>query len=164
MRNSRKEELARLIHYAKGMGAKVLFRKRPRGYKSVAEWCLDGSEITLYRDSRTSLLDLVLSLIHELGHHKDFINNGRKLDRLVDKALDRSAKKYRKILLKSEIRGTQYWEQIYKDTNCGFGIQVLFKHRDLDLWMYEHFLDTGTDPSKEMYKNKHKELQEKYGC
>jgi hypothetical protein len=80
-------ELARLIKYSEGMGLKVSFKPYIRGTHR-AEWALDGTEIIIYVTNRCSKLEKVLSLIHELGHQKAFIDNERNVGEKVDEALN----------------------------------------------------------------------------
>lgn len=161
----RDEELNRLIRYAQGMGLSVRFKPYIKGSKTSAEWVTDGSEITIYVSNRCSKIEKILHLIHEIAHHKAFINNERELDPKVDKALDfgDNGKRDRKHLLDMETNDSNYWEEIYRDTNCQFNIERLHKQRELDLWWYEVYYETGHGVTTKQSKEKKKELRKKYG-
>src|SRR5689334_8905081 len=117
----RDDELNRLMRYAQGMGLSVRFKPYVKYSQIEAEWALDGTEVIVYVSSRSTKLDKILSLIHELGHHKAFINNDRKPDPKVEEALDEEHKKVmRKRIYNYEVEDTKYWEDIYKDTDCRF--------------------------------------------
>ena len=63
----RDEEFKRLVFYAKGLGLKVtVYNKKADSFGS---W--DGQEIKIYWGKGQSKTDLVLTLLHELGHQKD---------------------------------------------------------------------------------------------
>lgn len=159
----RDEELNRLIRYAQGMGLSVRFKPYVPYSSTAASWTTDGTELTVYTSPKDSKIDMILSLIHELGHHKAFIKKNRKIDPKIDKALDDdSKKKHRKLILEYEREDTQYWEEIYKDTNCQFNINKLYKQRELDIWIYEVFYEYGEFPTQEEQREKRIELTKKY--
>jgi hypothetical protein len=160
----RDEELNRLIRYAQGMGISVRFKPYIPHSKDEAEWTIDGSEITVYVKSSTSKIDKILSLIHELGHHKAFVNNDRAVDPKVEEVLDCEdiKKNQRRIILQDEKNGTKYWEEIYRDTNCQFGLDRLEMQKELDLWAYQVYYETGKFPTNKECREKRKQLKLKY--
>lgn len=161
----RDEEINRLIRYAQGMGLSVRFKPYVPFSKTAAEWSLDGKEVVVYTSSSDSKLDMVLSLIHELGHHKGFIENGRKIDPKIEEAInDEEKAKSRYKVLQYEIEDSKHWVQIYKDTDCRFNPKRLEKQREFDIWAYEVFYKTGKFPTCKAKKNKKRQLRERYGC
>jgi hypothetical protein len=160
----RDEELNRLIRYAQGMGISVRFKPYIPFSKDQADWTIDGSEITIYVKSSTSKIDKILSLIHELGHHKAFVNNDRAVNPKVEEVLDREdiKKNERRVLLQDEKNGTKYWEEIYRDTNCQFGLDRLEMQKEIDLWAYEVYYETGKFPTNDQSKEKRKQVRLKY--
>jgi len=160
----RDEELNRLIRYAQGMGLSVRFMPYVRGSDVSAEWHNDGSQITIYTTSRCSKLEKILSLIHELGHHKAFVNNDREVDPKIDEALDSEEKRHRKRVWNMEIHDSKYWEEIYRDTNCQFGLDRLEMQRELDIWRYEFLYENDREASIKERRAKKKELKKKYRC
>ncbi len=161
---TREEEIKRLVHYARGHGVKIFF-KRPYDPKIKAEWATDGSTIWIYTTPKTSKIEIVLDLIHEIGHHKDFIKNGRRQDSIFENAVDKKSKKAKKVILKTELAGTQYWEEIYRDVGCSFNINYLFKQMEYDTWIYHyHYINNVEDVPKEVSREKRRQLKIKYGC
>jgi hypothetical protein len=160
----RDEELSRLIKYAQGMGLTVRFKDYVRG-GFAAEWALDGTEITLYTSSTDSKIDTILGLIHELGHHKAFVDNKRTVDPKLEEALDsEESKRHRKRILDMEIEDSAYWEEIYRDTNCKFNIEKLHKQREFDIWCYEVSYEMGRNATVKEKRIKLRELRKKYRC
>lgn len=160
----RDEELNRLIRYAQGMGLSVRFKPHVKGSYTSAEWLCDGTEITIYVKSRCSKLEKILSLIHELGHHKAWIQNKRAMDPKVDEALDseENKKHHRKRILDMETSDAQHWEDIFNDTNCTFPIKRLWMQKEFDIWCYEFYYETGRDATKADKRAKWKELRKKW--
>jgi hypothetical protein len=158
----RDDEIQRLIRYAQGMGLSVYFKPYVNRSNNQAEWATDGSEITIFVSPRTSKIEKVISLIHELGHQKYFIDKGRKADPKFEAALDSEEKKHRKRVLEFERVSTVYWEDIYRDTNCTFNIKRLYLTRELDIWVYEVYHETGKWPTEKEKNIKLKDLKEKY--
>lgn len=159
----RDEEINRLIKYAQGLNTVVKF-KQQKGDDS-AGWTIDGSEITIYVTPETSKIYIVLCLIHELGHHLEHIHeNNRELDKKLDEALEPEElrKQHRKKVYDWEVRGSKWWESVYKETDCKFDINKLYIERDFDLYQYEVFYETGKFPKKKDRDKKRKELKEKY--
>jgi hypothetical protein len=117
--------------------------------------------VTVYVTSRCSKLEKILSLIHELGHHKGWIENNREPDPKVDEAMEaeEAGRRFRKRILDMEENDSLWWEQIYKDTNCKFGLDRLELQRQFDIWCYEHYYETGKDATKKEKKAKWKELK-----
>ena len=153
------------MRYAQGMGVSVRFKPYNKS-GNRAEWALDGSEITIYTFSGESKVSQILSLIHEIGHHRGWIENGRKIDPKVEEAInDEEEKKMnRKRIYLDEVKDTDYWEQIYADCDCKFNIGKLHKQKELDIWTYEVYYETGKFPKNAETKEKTKELTKKYGC
>ena len=160
----RDEELSRLIKYAQGMGVSVKFKPYIKYSKYEAEWSTDGTEIIIYVTKRSSKINKILSLIHELAHHKSFVDNNRQIDPKVEEAIDSDKnKQHRKCILDYETKDTAYWEDIYRDTNCQFDIRILHKQKEEDIWTYQIFYETGKFPSRFHTLAKRKELTKKYG-
>lgn len=158
----RDDELNRLKRYAQGMGISVSMKPFKKGGPQAC-WALDGTQIEIFVKKRTTKINEIMSLIHELGHHKAFVDNGRAVPAKVDKALERSrTENDRKVIYEMEKADSVYWDDIYKDTNCTFPIRWLCKQRDFDVWQYEVYYKTSKFPTKEQSRKKFKELTQKY--
>ena len=84
----RDQELNRLIRYAQGMGLSVHFKPYVPRSRDAGGWTIDGSEVIVYVSPGDSKLSKILTLIHEIAHHKGFIENNRELDPKVVEALN----------------------------------------------------------------------------
>lgn len=167
----RDAEIQRLIDYTKGLGLKVTFSSKKES--ASAEWCLDNSEIFIYRNRNKTKIETVLSLIHEIGHSVHNIHEkNREVDVKFMEALDHvdeaeeneedTQKKQRKIILQNEIAGTNYWHSIYKETNMQFPIWKLEAAMEYDIWQYEVFYETGYYPTNKDRKKKLGEINVKH--
>jgi hypothetical protein len=162
----RDDELNRLMRYAQGMGISIRFKPYVPYSRVAAEWTTDGSEITVYTTNNCSKLEKILHLIHELGHHKGFVDDNREVDPKIEEALEDedNKKRNRKRILDMEIKDSMYWEEIYRDTNCRFNIEKLHKQKEFDIWCYEIYYETGRNATTKEKTEKRKELRDKYGC
>jgi hypothetical protein len=170
----RDKEIERLVHYAKGLGVRVVF-SRKNSDDAAAEWTIDGTEITIFTNKQDSKTDTILSLIHEIGHHVWFIHEkNRQPDLKFEEAIsvqnlveteDRNRptpKKLRKKIYEVELASSQWWETIYKDTDMKFPIWKLHAQREFDVWIYEVFYKTGHFPKGREKKEKWKMIKEKH--
>lgn len=160
----RDEEITRLIRYAQGLNTSVKIKKIKENGNAAAEWTTDGSLITVYAEPDTSKIQIVLCLIHELGHHMVHIHdNDRKVDEKLEEAVDEDIKKsHRRRVYNWELKGAEWWEKIYRETDCKFNINKLFLEKEFDLWQYEVYYETGEFPSVKEKKKKARELKIKY--
>lgn len=169
----RDEEIKRLIHYGQGLGVKVTILsgkdKDNDGY-----WALDGTEILICAGNHDSKTELILSLIHELGHHVWFIHEkDRQPDFKFEEAIDRellkeeekgniTPKHLRKKIYNVERASAEYWYVIYKDTGIQIPEWKLFAQREYDVWMYEEYYEKGEYPKGEQKRKKLKEIRKKW--
>lgn len=170
----RDEEIKRLIHYAKGLGVKVIIYNKDDPNKA-AEWALDGSTIEVYSEGMTKT-DIITSLIHEIGHHVWFIHEkNRQPDLKFDEAITRdnltqkvkdkknlTPKHLRKKIYDVELAGTQWWGTIIKDTNIKIPTWKVDMQMEFDMWMYEQYYENGVFPKRKDKVQKFKFLKEKW--
>jgi hypothetical protein len=168
----RDDELNRLTRYAQGMGVSVRFKESVPGSPGSewAEWSdrADGANyiVTIFTSPGDSKICHILCLIHELGHHKGFVHNGRRVPPAVVEAIeDESEKKSsRKKIYEDEVADMQHWHQIYKDTDCRFNINKLYRCQDYDAWAYKMYYEKGSFPTEKECVIKRRQLKAKYGC
>lgn len=163
----RDEEIQRLINYIKGIGLTVSFSSKKSDCS--AEWYINNSGIVIYRRQNKPKIDIVLDLIHELGHALHNIHKKnrttdpkfeRALDHIIQTEIDEtdSKKRQRKIILDNEVAGTWYWHVIYKETNMKFPIWKMEAQMDFDIYQYEVFHETGKFPKRKDRLEKFKEI------
>lgn len=164
----RDDEFKRLIKYAQGLGIKVtLFNESA---DESAYWLLDGTEIVINTKYQNSKTELLLSFIHELGHHLWYVHErDRKPDLKFEEAIHREnhgttppTKKQRKRIYEIEKAGTSYWYAIYKEINLKFPLWKLYATMDFDVWMYEIYYKRGKFPTAEEKRSKKIELKKKH--
>jgi hypothetical protein len=165
----RDKEIERLIHYAKGMGVKViLYHKDDKD--AVGEWTTDGSEIRIFMGKRANKTKVILTLIHELGHHVWFVHEkDRQPDLKFDDALTKAEgngnpipKYLRKRIYNEELAGTAWWDAIYKETDIKVPLWKMKAEMEFDMWMYETYYETGFFPRGKARDDKHKEICNKH--
>lgn len=168
----RDEEWKRLLFYARAMNVNVKI-DNSASPKHAADWTVDGREITVYRAAHKTKTQMILSLIHELGHHLWFVHEkNRQPDLKFEEALQHESrrneeekpipKKLRQKIYNIEHQSSLWWETIYKDTHMKFPIWKMNSQRELDVWMYEVYYKTGYLPSKKEVRIKKEKLLTKY--
>jgi hypothetical protein len=169
----RDDEIERLKHYAKGLGVKVIIYNKDG--EDAAQWTLDGTLIQVFAGPGTSKTEIILSLIHELGHHVWFIHEkDRQQDLKFDQAITRenlvaeddneevTPKNLRKKIYEVEKAGTGWWESIYKETNLKIPLWKLHAAMEFDIWMYEMYYETGLFPKGKLRYQHYLEVQRKH--
>lgn len=163
----RDEEVKRLLHYAKGLGLKVTFSNK-KAPDASADWSTDGSEITIYLRRNASKTAIILSFLHELGHHTDFIHkHNRKQDQILDKALEEAdqeevPKGASWKIYQDEKRATEWWEVICKDANIKISKWKIDLAKEFDVWVYEFAHYQGRFPTFKEQADKRRKLKSKY--
>ena len=157
----RDEEIKRLTKYAQGLGFRVVFSDK-RQPTEFATW--DTDEIVVYKRCHATKIEIVLSLVHEIGHAAAFVRDGqRKLDDQVEQALDTPEKKNsKKKIWQDEIEGSQWWHSIYEDCDLKFPLWLLEAQMELDLWAYEMNYKNGEFPTVKERLIKKRQLKEKH--
>lgn len=167
----RDKEIQRLVSYAQGLGVKVTIKYIPKGARNhdAGTWSTDGSEIEIFHKHSQSKTTLILSLIHELGHHLWFVyKKSRKPDLSFNNALEIDGrigvtpKNVRKKILSVEKEGTKFWDVIITDTNIKLPRWKVEKAKAYDIWQYEYYHENGAFPKKSVRDSKHDELTKKY--
>ena len=147
------KELKRVEKYAQGLGIKVSYKKKGPT-DPEADWSTDGTEITVYLRNRQSITQIILDLIHELGHHMEWIYNSRKIPSKLDKVLDKEnhSKQERKIILEDEINGSKYHLSIYNELGLKIPKWKVILERDLSLLVYKYYYKYGKFPTNKIKK------------
>lgn len=167
------EDLAKLTKYAQGLGLKVSVKEYTIRSGDGAGWTTDGTEITLYRWANQTTTRMILNLLHELGHHLSWVYAGRGRHRALEKALymedQRTSKRdpvlpkrYRKLIYESEVKDAEYREQIALEVGLRIPAWKIKADKELDIWLYKMYYETGNTPSQKEGAAKYKELKDKY--
>lgn len=166
----RDREIDRLLKYCEALGIKVVFVPDLDG---SAEWAIDGSEIRINKTRNTGKTELILTLIHELGHHLWFVyKKQRQPDIKFDEAITKqffaenrggsTPKQSRKKILQIEKEGIKYWDIVVKDVDIKIPSWKIEMSKEFDIWQYEVYYETGKFPVRAVRRLKLKELTLKY--
>jgi hypothetical protein len=165
----RDEEIKRLILYAKCLGIKVTIYQRKSKDGNEAAWTMDGKSIDLWVSPTTSKTDIVLSLIHELGHHLVWVHDkNRQHPKNLDKAIDKTTNgenltaNQRYLLYLDEVDGTAYWDVIIKEVNIKIPKWRVEAQKKIDLWMYDWFWRKGVWPNGKTQIHTRRKIFEDY--
>lgn len=162
-------DVRRLLAYAKGLGLTVKFKPYNPITKVGGEYSDETKEIVVYRSKKDSSHDITLVLLHELGHHLDFIYKGKRDSKRLEAALKKSegesegilARSYRKSILECEIAGTGYMPQITKELDLRIPMWKVVAEMKLDQWIARRFYQSGHYPTVAEIKSKRNELRNK---
>lgn len=165
----RDEEISRLTKYAQALGVTVKIindRNEDSAYLT-----LDGTELAINKHSNKYKIDFVLSLIHELGHVLYFIHEKDRIhDSKYEEAINREIlhemekssappKHLREKILNFETASSEWWDTIYKETQCKFPYWRLELARKFDIWQYQVYYKTGKFPKRKDRNIKYKQLK-----
>lgn len=161
-------EFKRLVLYAKSLGLKVTIfnRKNPN---MEAYWTTDGKELGIYCGSKVNKTELILTIIHELGHHLHYVREKkRKTPIKLDKAWDKENKSQllsefeRKMILEDELAGTEFWDSICKDINIKIPKWRIEMQKEIDMLPYEFYFKTGDYPRGKTKEELIRKIKEKW--
>lgn len=161
-----RKEVGKLISYANALGIKVFFGEPNR--HTSADWTTDGSTITVYEKKP---LTIWFCLAHELAHHKQWLEDGKKVPLKTDQAFykynnieddSKLDKASRKLVYEAEKRDSVHQLTIHYETQSKVPLSWLKAEIALDVWVYQCYYKTGSYPSMKEKKEKRKELRLKY--
>lgn len=167
------DDLARVKKYAESLGIKVSFKDHYPGEGS-AEWDMEGQFINLFVHEGQSKTSILLCLLHELGHHLDWIYNDKiikKQEHDAQQALCSGnmhgkrpdlTKKQRKLILDSEIAGTNYMPIIHKELDLSIPLWKVKLEQDLDCYEYKMLYKKGRFPTRKEFKDYKRKIKNQY--
>lgn len=170
----RDREVDRIIKYAEGLGITVKFELYKRGLPAVACWELSPTPtITIFEYPSLSKTTKALMLLHELGHHLDWIYKGKKDSKRLEDALHRDwdrtphkdpvlPKSLRKLIYQSEYDGTHYMPVIAKELDLKIPMWKILAEQAFDRWFAKAYLDSGEYPSSTEQGQKRREIRNEY--
>lgn len=162
-----RDDLTRLVNYAKGLGFSVSFRRAERGSRDAGYFVYSSSpEIVVLVNSRTSYRDRVLTLLHEIGHGRDWIARGRPAEAAVEFQFsmdeDKMTADDRKVILAAELRAIHYMLVIYRELELTLDEKFVKLEMEFDRWIYRWFARRGTWPTTQQAKDKKKQLMARF--
>lgn len=164
----RDQEIERLRKYAQGLGIKVVIRKGKKNCKDGGYWSPDPPTIEVLCYSSTSKTDIIIILLHELGHHLDWVYKNRKDDKKLNRVLHKYwmkqtlTKRERKAIRQTEYDGIQYMSVIAHELGLKVPKYKIKAEMDLDRWTYDYFYKHGKFPTMKDTKLMNTTLREYY--
>lgn len=164
----RDKEIERMRKYAQGLGIKVVIRKGNKRCKDGGYWSSKPPMIEVLCYSNTSKTDIIVILLHELGHHLDWIYKNRKEDKNLNQALEKHwnkqklTRKERYLIRQTEYDGIGYMSVIAHELGLKIPEYKIKAEMDLDRWTYDYFYETGKFPKIKDTKLMSASLREYY--
>lgn len=141
-------DLKRLIKITKTLGVRVKITTIGGKYPYAGEYSYPSrgtkALIQIYQDSSTSEIDMFLILLHELGHHIDFLIRGKVSDAYFYIDQEYCPLWARRSILISEKYAIQYAEILYHYFDFRVPYWKIKKECALDYFQYEYFYKTAT--------------------
>lgn len=148
------DELARLEKYIAGLGIKLIKRsKQEAGSQSVdfGTWC--PGEIELYFNEHSTKVELILTLLHEIGHQLYYMHNDKPaIPSEVLLPIETLTKAQRKKILDYEKSGIALMPIIAIELGLKIPLWKVYRQVELDTFMYEYFYEHGIYPTAKARK------------
>lgn len=160
----RDNELKRILQYCKGLGINVVFKTDHKS-DAEAEWLTDGSQITIFKNANHSKVQLILALIHELGHHMDWVYKDRKIPIKLDNALGKEynhTEHERSLIYKCEKDAAEYHTYLVKELQLKIPHWKILFERDLALEIYKFYYEKDRWPTTRERREMRKKFREKH--
>lgn len=152
------DELIRVEKYIAGLGITL---KKSTNNDEIAEW--SPHSITVNVNIHKTTTDLILTLLHELGHHLHYMHNGKP--EIPDEVLlepEETTKAQRKKIYEYEKPGIELMPTIAIELGLKIPMWKVYMQSTIDLWAYEYFCEEGDYPSQNQKNIKKKELTKIY--
>lgn len=141
-------ELARIEKYIAGLGIKLIKRqKQDKGSETSDFGSWSPGEINLFINEHKTVTDLIMTLLHECGHHLFYQHNDKPP--IPDEILishDKMTKAQRKKIYDYEKSGIELMPTIAIELGLKIPLYKIYAHSELDRWFYEVFYETGKFP------------------
>lgn len=155
----------KLKKYAVSLGLTVFIRPRTKIDDFSGSYMFEDKKIILTKKAKSTTTDLILTLLHELGHHLDFVHKNKKEnDALVKALLKRDYDKKpltpreRKLIYEDEVAAANYMLIIYKELDLKIPKHKVEAEVKLDKWIAEQYFLTGEEPTVKQSQQMRKEF------
>lgn len=140
-------ELKRLIKITKSFDIRVKVISKSGKYPYAGEYSAPNRKskalIEIYHSSDTSDHEMFLTLLHELGHHIDYLIRGKVSDAYYYIDQEYCPLWARRSILISEKYAVQYAELLYHYFEFNFPYWKVKRECAFDYFQYEYFYKTG---------------------
>lgn len=157
-----KADFLKLREYARELGISVRLIEAPA---SLGLFNYEDEIIEI--NSSMTYEDKVLTLLHEVGHAKDWITSGKKprpkADRARIKADSEKTFDDRWAIYMDECAGISWMRSLAYALSLDIPYQLVCVQEEADRWMYRAFAERGVFPSKKEKANNLKFLKTIWG-
>ena len=155
------DDLAKLKNYAKALGLTVKFKSSNDSKDASAEYDGESKTIYLYENFNKSKTLLIMCFIHELGHHREFLDKNKKDGDLLTEALteERPNKTQRMALYISESNAALYMPIIRDELGLKLSRYKIAAEAALDQWIAKIYYETGKYPTLKLTLKERKKFR-----
>lgn len=152
------KDINKLKHYAKAHGLKVSIRKKKT--KDFSAEYIGGESITIFTTKYTSKKEIILTFLHELGHHLDSIIGSPDSVETV-KALNAAhtgdigdvPKDQRRLIYLSEKSGIELMPYFVDYLKLNINKRDVELQKRIDIFAYKTYMLKGRFPKKQENKD-----------
>lgn len=160
-----KTELKRLVKFAESLGVKVLFVEYSnRDYHGcyIHPEKFEPGIIEVCKSPRTSYTFQISTLLHEIGHHLDFIESGRIPDsyNLIDS--ENCPEWARRAIFNAEHRAVKHAEKLYWTMRLRVPFWKVKMELSADIYLYRTFRATGNYPKEKELREFRRKWKKRY--
>lgn len=157
-------ELARIEKYIAGLGIKLIKRQKQdkdSDTKDYGSW--SPGEIEIFPNEHKTKTDLIMTLLHEIGHHLYYQHNDKpEIPNEILIAYSIMTKAQRKKIYEYEKNGISLMPTIAIELGLKIPLYKIYLQSEFDIWQYEVFYETGEFPNAKERNLKIKELKKLY--
>lgn len=147
------EDIKKLKHYAKAHGLKVSIRRKKT--KDFSAEYVSNESITVYTTKRTSKKDIILTLLHELGHHLDSIigkpdskETIEALNKAHNEGIKNVPREQRRLIYRSEKSGIELMPYFVSYLKLRIDRRAVEIQKRIDIFAYKFYMDNGRFPTQ----------------
>lgn len=154
-------EIYRIERYIEGLGIKLVKYTKKNEEGDFAQWA--PNEIDIYVYTHKTKINLILTMLHEIGHQIHYMHNQRpEVPDEVMLPVETLTKAQRKKILDYERPGIQLMPTIAVELNLKIPMWKVYLQSELDLYMYETLYELGRYPTAKELKLKRQVLTKIY--
>ncbi len=158
------DDLTKLKHYAKSLGLTVKIVPADKSIDCSAVYIAEDKQVILYQFKGRSKTFMVLCLLHELGHHREFLDRSKKDTETLIDALnaEKPNKSQRAAIYVSECNAAVYMVIIRDELSLKIPRYKVMAESQLDAFVAESFYINGKHNTQKVNKEKRKQLRKEY--
>lgn len=158
------QDFIKLKYYCKSLGLTVKVLPGDKSTDQAAEFIMEDKAINLYEFSGKSKTFMLLCLLHEVSHYREFLDKSEKDTEALINALnsDRPNKKQRALIHASECAAATYMPIIADELGLKIPKYKVVAEAELDRYISNCYYETGKSSTQSHNIKKRQEFRRLY--